>query len=257
MKRGNKHHYIIHATGIAGIVILLLIRIFWVQLVPGRKIRKDDLFSEEISNRYTEFTATTPKKSTVTDRPRAVWTKESATSGQENPVPDREESPEAAVPGKSQTPGDMVPSGTKKKPRTEDYLPVMPGKIELNTADSAELVKLYGIGPYYAVSIIKYREKLGGFAVPEQLLEVKGMDRERLEGFYDRVFADTSFITRMDLRTATEDQLAQHLYIGRYLARCIVRYRETAGLDSCTLEHLVRDKVLESGQARKIGWYLY
>jgi len=61
----------------------------------------------------------------------------------------------------------------------------------------------------------------------------------------------------MDLKTATEDQLAQHLYIGRYLARCIVRYRETAGVDSCTLEHLVRDKVLTGEQAVKIGWYLY
>ncbi|MDD2289942.1 MAG: helix-hairpin-helix domain-containing protein [Bacteroidales bacterium] len=240
MKRGNRHHYIIHATGIAGIVILLLIRIFWAQLAPGPRIRQDELLSEEMSDRYTQIPETIPKKSTAPARPQAVRTKESATSGQEN-----------------QTPVDMVPSGTKKKPRTEDYRPVIPGKIELNTADSAELVKLYGIGPYYAASIIKYREKLGGFAVPEQLLEVNGMDRERLEGFYERVFTDTSFITRMDLKTATEDQLAQHLYIGRYLARCIVRYRETAGLDSCTLEHLVRDNVLESGQARKIGWYLY
>lgn len=260
MKQSNRHHFIIHATGIAGIIILLLIRIFWGYLVPNRKVGQDSLLSEEMSNRYAEPPVTIPKKSTVPAREgksQAAPPEESESLRQGDPVPDRQESTTTVLQGKNHTAGDVIPVNTKKKPVPEDYLPVIPGKIELNTADSAELIKLYGIGPYYAVSIIKYREKLGGFAVPEQLLEVNGIDRERLEGFYDRVFADTSFITRMDLRTATEDQLAQHLYIGRYLARCIVRYRETAGLDSCTLEHLVRDKVLESAQARKIGWYLY
>ena len=260
MKQSNRHHYVVHATGIAGIVILLLIRIFWGHLVPGRKVRQDSLLSEEMSNRYEEPPAITPIKSTVTARQGmsgAAAPEESVTLTQENPVPDKQERPATVLQEKSREAGDIVPAYTKKRLIPDDYQPVIPVKIELNTADSAELVKLYGIGPYYAVNIIKYREKLGGFAVPEQLLEVTGIDRERLEGFYDRVFADTSFISKMDLKTATEDQLAQHLYIGRYLARCIVRYRETAGVDSCTLEHLVRDKVLTGEQAVKIGWYLY
>ncbi|WP_139657992.1 ComEA family DNA-binding protein, partial [Pseudomonas shirazica] len=79
-------------------------------------------------------------------------------------------------------------------------------------ADSAELVTLYGIGPYYATKILEYRARLGGFAVPEQLLEIKGFDTERLEGFYDHVFTDTSFIKKLDLKTASEDRLANHLY---------------------------------------------
>ena len=41
--------------------------------------------------------------------------------------------------------------------------------VELNGADSAELVKLYGIGGYYAKRIIEYRERLGNFYTPEQL----------------------------------------------------------------------------------------
>ena len=35
--------------------------------------------------------------------------------------------------------------------------------LELNTADSSALVRIRGIGPYYASKIIKYRQRLGGF----------------------------------------------------------------------------------------------
>lgn len=83
------------------------------------------------------------------------------------------------------------------------------------------------------------------------------MDMERLQGFYADVFADTSFIRKMNIKTATEDQLAAHVYIGRYLARCIIRYRETEGPDSCNVGNLVRDKILTPEQAGKIDWYLY
>ena len=260
MKRSNRHHYIIHATGIAGIIIILVIKIFWEHLLPGHQTGRDSRMSEEMLNLYAEPPATASGKSTV---PSGQWT--SATASREKPMTGRQEKPVPA-PGERPATGrqsenhpdrGMESAAEPGKSSPGKYNPATHMKIELNTADSAELVKLYGIGPYYAVSIMKYREKLGGFAIPEQLLEVKGMDSERLEGFYDRVFADTSFISKMDLKTATEDQLAQHLYIGRYLARCIVRYRETAGVDSCTLEHLVRDKVLTGEQAVKIGWYLY
>ncbi|MDD2538010.1 MAG: helix-hairpin-helix domain-containing protein [Bacteroidales bacterium] len=144
---------------------------------------------------------------------------------------------------------------TVRVPRS--YTPFVPGRVELNTADSAELVKLYGIGPYYAMKIIRYRERLGGFAIPEQLLEVEGIDTDRLEGFYDKVFTDTSFIRKTDLNTATEDQLASHLYIGRYLARCIIRYRQSRETGTCSMEDLVKDKILTDEQALKIRWYLF
>ena len=50
----------------------------------------------------------------------------------------------------------------------------------LNTADSAALVQLYGVGGYYARKILKYRERLGGsFVSPRQLLEIEGFAQER------------------------------------------------------------------------------
>jgi competence ComEA-like helix-hairpin-helix protein len=214
MKWGNRHHYIIHASGIAGVLVLFSLRV-----IPGR---------------WSPFTYPEIRQSSE---------------------PFREYCESFNRPFSKQKDEDTLKNKTRSGPGA--YRPFVPMKIELNTADSAELVKLFGIGPYYAVRILEYREKLGGFALPEQLLEVYGMDEERLKGFYGDVFVDTSFVRKMDLKTVSEDQLASHIYIGRYLARCIVRYRETTGKDSCTVANLVRHKILTIEQASKIGWYLY
>ena len=59
---------------------------------------------------------------------------------------------------------------TEKKP-----IPI----VDLNTVDSTTLVVLPQIGPYTAVRIMEFREKLGGFVDKEQLRDVKGMDDAR------------------------------------------------------------------------------
>lgn len=54
--------------------------------------------------------------------------------------------------------------------------------LDLNTADTLDLVKVPGIGPSFSRRIWKDRCMLGGFYAKEQLQEVYGMDRERYEG---------------------------------------------------------------------------
>jgi DNA uptake protein ComE-like DNA-binding protein len=98
--------------------------------------------------------------------------------------------------------------------------------LQLNTADSSDLVSLPGIGPYYAKKILAYRDKLGGFASREQLLEISGIDRERYGLFADRVTADTNLLKRVSIQEATYEQLARNPYIGGYLARAIIRFRD-------------------------------
>ena len=53
--------------------------------------------------------------------------------------------------------------------------------IELNSADSLELLRLPGIGATFSRRIISYREFLGGFAHVNQLLEVYGISENTLE----------------------------------------------------------------------------
>ena len=56
-----------------------------------------------------------------------------------------------------------------------------PIPINLNRADSVALLDIPGVGPYYASKILRYRERLGAFAVKEQLMEIRGIDSEKFE----------------------------------------------------------------------------
>lgn len=47
--------------------------------------------------------------------------------------------------------------------------------VNLNTATSADLEKLPGIGPALAARILEYRQKNGGFKKIEDLMNVKGI----------------------------------------------------------------------------------
>lgn len=62
----------------------------------------------------------------------------------------------------------------------EDQSQIGP-KININTAGASELQKLPGIGPAYAGRIIAYRQKNGPFSSYDELLEIKGIGKKRLE----------------------------------------------------------------------------
>lgn len=98
--------------------------------------------------------------------------------------------------------------------------------VEINSADSAELCKLYGIGPAFASRIMKYRNLLGGFVRKEQLLEVYGMTEERYLQFADNVVVDTSLVEKININTATLATLKRHPYLDYYQAKAIVSFRE-------------------------------
>jgi competence protein ComEA len=93
--------------------------------------------------------------------------------------------------------------------------------IELNSADSASLLALDGIGPSYAGRIIKYRNRLGGFYRPEQLFEIKGMDSIRYGQFHERVSVDQQQVRKIDLNTVTFKELLKHPYFEYYLVKAV------------------------------------
>ena len=128
--------------------------------------------------------------------------------------------------------------------------------VELNEADSSTLVTLYGIGPFYAQRIIEYRERLGGFHSPEQLMEIPGIDSTRYGGVAKRVTADPLKIRRFRLDSAGKHFLINHPYIRAYAARGIILMREKMGKESCTLENLVRERVISKEKADSLWPYV-
>ena len=129
-------------------------------------------------------------------------------------------------------------------------------QVDLNEADSAALIEVKGIGPYFCKKILELRERLGSFASTHQLLEIKGMDEEKFERIKGQVFVHPSGIKRFKLTEADKRFLARHPYIGAYNARGIALFAEAMGKDSCTLSNLVRNNILSAEAAEKLKPYI-
>lgn len=61
------------------------------------------------------------------------------------------------------------------------------GKVNLNTADAAQLETISGIGPATAEAIIAWRDSNGPFTSTEQLLDVRGIGPAKFEAMRDAV----------------------------------------------------------------------
>jgi len=109
--------------------------------------------------------------------------------------------------------------------------------IEINSADSMELLKIKGISPWLAKGIIKYRNLLGGFANKEQLLEVYHLDSAKYIRIEKFITVNKSLIKKINLNSATFGQLNNHPYIKYEIASLIVNYRQKHG-DFKTLDEL-------------------
>jgi comEA protein len=59
--------------------------------------------------------------------------------------------------------------------------------ININTATKGDIVRLKGIGPALAESIIQYRAQHGGFRDKEELKAVKGIGQAKYDGIKDHI----------------------------------------------------------------------
>jgi len=83
--------------------------------------------------------------------------------------------------------------------------------VDLNTADTAQLKRIPGIGSYYAGKICRYRERLGGFLHVAQIKEVEGLPTGVERWF--RVSPQAQ-VRQMDINGATFRQLVRHPYLS-------------------------------------------
>ena len=86
--------------------------------------------------------------------------------------------------------------------------------LELNTADTAKLQLLRGVGRYTAILIVRYRQALGGYYSVNQLYEIKELPKDRVDSIVAHLFADASQITPIAVNRASVKQLQRHPYIS-------------------------------------------
>lgn len=108
-------------------------------------------------------------------------------------------------------------------------LRVVPKIVELNTADSALLCEIIGIGPAFASRIIKYRSRTGGFYDKAQLMEVFGLDSLKYREISSQVWADREQIRKININTASFDDLKNHPYLRYKQINALIQYRKQHG----------------------------
>ncbi len=127
--------------------------------------------------------------------------------------------------------------------------------INLNTADTTEFMKIYGIGAFYAKQIIRYREKLGGYFTKEQLFEVWKMTNEAYDKIKDHVFISEKDVKRININSVTIEELKVHPYLKWNQANSIVKMRiQRNGFKN--IEELKESVLIDSETYEKLFPYL-
>ena len=102
---------------------------------------------------------------------------------------------------------------------------IKPGEhIELNTTDTAQLMKVPGIGSYYAREIVRHGRRLGGYVSVDQLDEIEDFPQDAKS--YFNVHGSPQ---KLNVNKLTLQQLRRHPYINYYQAKAIVDYRRLHG----------------------------
>ena len=122
-----------------------------------------------------------------------------------------------------------------------------PGQfVELNTADTTELMKIPGIGPVYAKMIVEYRELLGGYCHISQLHELTILP----EDIGDWVQISTPQQKKLKVNKLSITQLRTHPYITFYQAKAIVELRKREGNIKSVRQLLFLDEFSEKDITR-------
>jgi DNA uptake protein ComE-like DNA-binding protein len=129
-------------------------------------------------------------------------------------------------------------------------------KKDLNGVTAFDLKKINGIGEVLSARIIKFRDRLGGFLIDDQLYDVYGLEKE----VADRALAkytvlEPPTIVRLNVNDATAAELSQLIYLQRVVAQRIVDYRNANGnLESW--DDLIKIKDFPADKIDRIKLYL-
>ena len=125
--------------------------------------------------------------------------------------------------------------------------------LDINAADSSAFDGLPGIGGYFASKMVSYREKLGGYSYPEQLMDIYHLDEDKYLKFSDLITVGDAPLP-FKLWTLPADSLRLHPYIGNWqTAKAIELYRKNNPRSRWTVKGLEDAGILDSVAAAKLA----
>ena len=126
--------------------------------------------------------------------------------------------------------------------------------VNINQADTTAFIALPGIGSKLAARIVNFRDKLGGFYSVEQVRETYGLPDSTFQKVKGS-FQLSGTVRKLNVNTATKDELKVHPYIKWNLANAIVEYRNQHGAFK-SLDDLKNISIIEEATFEKIMHYL-
>ena len=132
--------------------------------------------------------------------------------------------------------------------------PVARKRIDLNSADSLTLIAVEGIGARTASDILRYRQRLGGYASVAQLLDLKVVTKENYALFEEEFWCDSCKIRKIDINFAPPKELAVHPYITTPRLRKILKTRQTKG-GWKGLEEFLKDDIFTVEERNRLAPY--
>ena len=127
--------------------------------------------------------------------------------------------------------------------------------LEVNSADSASLIRVRGIGQKSVVDILRYRELLGGYYSVAQISELSVVTEDNFCKISEQIWCDSSKIKKIYINFARPKELERHPYITERTLKRIINHRELKGGWS-TIEEMIDCNILSQDEAQRIAPYL-
>ena len=142
------------------------------------------------------------------------------------------------------------PEWLKKK----EEIPAL-ASIDINKAEAEDMRNVPGLEYPLPYKIVYYREKLGGFLQIEQVKETAGMNDTVYQAIRKYLKIVPVLVKKININTATDDDLSQHPYIVRNIAKAIFIYRQQHG-NYKHVEDIKKIVFLKEEVYKKIAPYL-
>ena len=127
--------------------------------------------------------------------------------------------------------------------------------VDVNAADSATFLKLYGIGPYFSGKMVSYREALGGYSNLTQLTEIWHFSDSMLNQLKDQLEISQINLKKLNVNQLNAKELQKHPYINWNVANSIVNIRNKHG-EYQRLEDLKKSVLISDSLLQKLSPYL-